>query len=321
MTYEYKDYEDLHPDEAAEWSAQFYTFTKKIYKHLEGLGFTVTEGDPDWNSFYVNEYHVFSQTTFKVKELKGWLFGLWLNFDKEKPEAQFTMDLFARYELTFSKFKPTRSNLLVTENLDQGFLDLITDKIVSEEDPEDGAKIFESTMYYVDELLAFMKKYPELAFCQDYCYDPKYEYISRARARLIKLGAYMRYKTRDRLNNKCYKYIVKLIKKELLPLLPEGTLIEDNGDDTSPKYDILVPLKALRKYDADWTEGGCYDAADVIATSQRSDDKASYKALVKKLMDKTAKKIARYEKFFNTYLCAEFDYNYENIYRTPLRRN
>ncbi len=74
--------------------------------------YDLTIVDETWcNGYFIFEFGEDSVIHFKVKEVKGWLFGIWFNreYDGEEPKDQ----LFWQYERDIDKFKPSASVFLI----------------------------------------------------------------------------------------------------------------------------------------------------------------------------------------------------------------
>lgn len=113
---------------------------------------------------YSDGYYVFGTgdntvVSFHVKETPDWLYGIWWKIPevtrKEKRSGSFFVEgqLFAQYEKTIDKFKPSRSNICLP----------IKVKIF---DGSIAADILDTCEIY--ETINFIHTEPELAFCRDY---------------------------------------------------------------------------------------------------------------------------------------------------------
>ena len=127
-------------------STVFRKYTQTLLTELEKRkfhSFDVKYG----NGYFVFEYGEDSVVHFRLKECKGWLFGIWWRTSTdERYEVEF--DFFAQYEDLIDKFKPSRS-YFVAEDV----------KLEDRKDLKDN--IYSGGVYSIAE---FIKKHPSVSF-------------------------------------------------------------------------------------------------------------------------------------------------------------
>lgn len=206
---------------------------------------------------YGNGYFIFahgdnSVINFRIEEIPGWLFGIWLYPPKDEDDTFITLDFFSQYEDAIDKFKPSRSNLCVNRHIrlkykevpggsKDGLETWIEHKHIHELEELDIWDVED-----INELLTYMYKYPELAFMQDYHgYDLNREYVDRRKAK----RHFERYKARNLLGEKLKKeYETKaldFIKERAPKWFGVEPYIQDRCEDWSPRYAILFPLEDM----------------------------------------------------------------------------
>ena len=194
------------------------------------------------NIQYLDGYYIFGHGTnsvvhFHVDECPGWKFGVWWNKQKGNNDA-FTGEFFAQFEENIDKFKPSRSEICGSIQVNLGI---------------------KSSMCYSYEAgkqIRFIRDEPYLAFCRDYNgWDYNTEYHSREEAE----AEYRKY--REYKENKIHytqmmdEKILQYVAEHVAPLF-HGAEIVDRGSSWSPRYDLVAPFEA--NYDL-VGEPGCYD--------------------------------------------------------------
>lgn len=262
-------------------------------------------------------------SVFFIKEFPGWRFGIWWSFDKNTDT--FKYEFFTQYSRFINKFKPCRSQLLATDYFSRRDADVILGnvKLVSEEpegDWECPPEVYlEDYTFSIVKLLTYMKKYPSLAFYQDYYgVDLSRDHVSRTKAHLLKFSAIIKDSVEQRINQNCEKKIINKIKKELFQYLPTKAFIYDRGDSWSPRYELYIPLTAINgatSEDADET-CGCYGTVDAVGYFKGEDNISECTDVINKLDHWVQKLINRKERFFRVFLMARFSIRYDtlNIY-------
>lgn len=265
-------------DERKGWGNFFKEATEKLF---EAMNETLTDMEECPFTFedvqYVSGYFIFEfgdnkVVHFHVKEIPGWLFGIWwgepkLEYDQNKePQIKVSYEMFAQYEKNIDKFKPVASNICITDNITfNGEWDLSISLI---------------------EKMIFMHNEPELAFCEDWCgWNYEYKYHTRAEAKK-EFEAYLKHQNlEDTLLPQLDKNVYDVVAENLEELISKGQAIIDEIEDCTPKYDILLDSKLFGEN----IETGCYDW-ELIFT------KAEIKK-IRKASDKS-EKIANKNKLF-----------------------
>lgn len=178
---------------------------------------------------YLDGYYIFGFGTnsvvhFRVKECPGWLFGIW--WYKPDETGAVRGDLFAQYEETIDKFKPSRSSIC------KG---LYASKTGGKYEIWDAG----SMRYIFD----FIKNEPHLAFCRDYFnWDYNREYHTREEAEK-EFNEYCEHRDRE-------KKLTDVLNKRVFDFVTERVLhyfnnakIEDLGDCITPRYEVRAPFK------------------------------------------------------------------------------
>ena len=173
---------------------------------------------------------------FRIDECPGWLFGIWWTIPDGSNSNQkyISGEFFAQYEETVDKFKPSRSAICST-------ITLI---------PDGDCQNY--SCYTAAKMISFIRDEPYLAFCRDYCdWNYNEEYHTRDEAKAV----YDKYRVRK--DNKV-KYtkefddkILAFVKDKILPLFTDAK-IRDLGENWSPRYEVVAPLKknkdVVKKY-------------------------------------------------------------------------
>ena len=174
---------------------------------------------------YLDGYFIFGYGTnsvvhFHVDECPGWKFGVWWN-KREGDNDAFTGEFFAQFEETIDKFKPSRSEICgsIQVNID-------------------------SSMSYscrVGEQIRFIRDDPYLAFCRDYNgwdYNTKYHSREEAEAEYRKYREYS--DTRTHYTQMMDEKILQYVADHVLPVFRNAEIV-DRGSSWSPRYDIIAP--------------------------------------------------------------------------------
>lgn len=111
------------------------------------------------NGYFIFEFGDNSVVHFRIKELPGWLFGMWFSYDK-KTKGVIKCEWFCQQDLWVDKFKPSRSEIQCTTLF--SISQFAIDKILTE--PED--VFFDG--YEIIDNIKFMLKHPWLAAYRDY---------------------------------------------------------------------------------------------------------------------------------------------------------
>lgn len=190
------------------WTKEF------IFETLEDNGFHPTDVK------FLDGYFIFDHGKdlvihFHIKELKGWLFGVWWNTKGEKK-----FDLFAQYERDINKFKPSASALVREDILLEHW----------------------EKQYFV-QMCRFIKKHPYRAWELDQSWHHEiWEWDDLK-------GCFKHYWQRWWQDSVCGPRIYKIMQKRYLKLLESITFIclvnpeihDENTDDMecSPRYSVF----------------------------------------------------------------------------------
>ena len=188
---------------------------------------------------YLDGYFLFAYGTntivhFHVKECPGWLFGIWWDFPgKKSKQDNITGELFAQYEETIEKFKPSRSTILTTINAY----------------PDDNEPY--CTAWDAAKMIAFIRDEPYLAFCQDYWswnYNREYHTREEAKTEFDKWHDW--YEKKKRVTAELDAKVLDFVKKKIMPIFV-GSKLEDYGEDTSPRYQLIAPYEKNKELATD----------------------------------------------------------------------
>lgn len=179
---------------------------------------------------YLDGYFIFgmgdnSVVHFKIKELPGWLFGVWWD-PIDKKSKSITGHWFTQYEKDIDKFKPAASEIKADFSINPN-----------------ATKEQYSVPWEIEKHLTFMLTEPILARGRNLCsFDYNYEYYSRSRVKRI-------VNKHDRDEKKYQIGKIRAIKrvKRLLTRIciddfenREFTIV-DHGDHCSPRLEVYVP--------------------------------------------------------------------------------
>lgn len=177
--------------------------TQKILAALEKKGFTPIDVQY-LRGYFIFEFGEDMVVHFRLKECKGWLFGIWWDVDESK------YDFFAQYEKNINKFKPSDSSF-------------VEKSIWFEEDAPLG--------YCADGICQFIKKHPLKAWYADGCYFhnlwaiyPRFLFLKFVKERW-RDDCYYQFR-KNRLNKK----YLRLLEKVCQALLIDYEIIDWNKD-------------------------------------------------------------------------------------------
>ena len=183
---------------------------------------------------------------FKVKEIKNWLFGMWMYKD-EKIKGCIHISVFGCDERDIDKFKPSRvaaSKEYYYYTTSDGYQD-------------DCSDLFE---YIVKN--KYLADYREI-FCQ----DPAFSYTSKTKAFFKVLTHRFSEWRRKKANEYVNRKVLKATTKWLKETLPNNKIYTvDKGDCWSPRFDIAV----VRNKIDELPEGnGCYGFDEILELHER----------------------------------------------------
>lgn len=140
-----------------EQSMFFKDIADEIIKHINEVC-NVTDMKRG-NGYYIFEFGDNSVVHLRIKELPGWLFGMWFSYDK-KMKGVIKCEWFCQQDLWLNKFKPCCSEIQCTTSF--CISQFAIDKILTE--PEN--VFFDG--YQIIDNIKFMIKHPWLAAYRDY---------------------------------------------------------------------------------------------------------------------------------------------------------
>lgn len=196
-------------------------FTNKLVRQVKSnLNYTIT--DIIYSSYNEANQHV----EFKVKEIPGWLFGLWYDTYKHQDDTYILGDFFAQYEDAIDKFKPSAS--------------AICDKVVISLDQDYVAD------FGVAFILGNIHKDPALAFCIFHYNWNVWEYHTKEEAN----QKFKEYKTWYKKNksflNKYKEKYYKFLTTEVAPLFGDTTIVESQEEWAVPRFKLVTENKELK---------------------------------------------------------------------------
>lgn len=195
--------------------------------HLEEIEFG--------NGYFIFEFGDNSVIHFRIKELPGWKFGIWLNYDAKKHQGCISYNWFCQYDLWLDKFKPSRSAISCENTI--AFSSFIEDIVLSGNVSD----------YYYDILvnIEFMIQNPYLALYRDFTgTDLNLKYISKWSAKHYMKKVIRDQKKFDKMQIILEAKLAKIVEKELNKIdgIKSFKLIDRcvDGWIISPRYDVEV---------------------------------------------------------------------------------
>lgn len=238
----------------------FETFTNPTDKDIPVFHFEDIEyGD----GYFIFSYGTNSVIQFRITECPGWLFGIWWEGKNTDENIIIEGQLFAQYEETINKFKPSYSEYVenISYDIKSKELDLLS-------------------FYRAKDIFTFIKKYPTLAFYRDYTgTDFNYQYVSLDKANR-RFNKYKKHKELESIAQKEFETeVLNFYRTELNNLDLKNFEIVYQGENWSPSYDILVPLNDNKNF---FEEKGCYHLSDLFSKKWYKKFQKELKQLEKK---------------------------------------
>ena len=260
---------------------------------------------------YGDGYFIFatgdnSVITFRVEEIPGFLFGMWLGTretpGEKKQVCGIEVQFFSQFEDAINKFKPSRSNLLVKIDFQFKYDDMgVYSKEIDYED-------IEYDMWDVYKLLGFMYKYPAYAFVRDYEGVDFNTTVMDIRTAKRKFEKYKNGRKQLRALQKEYECKVFEYLKKMAPTwLDVEPYVCDRGDSWSPRYELWWCLEDVNKKLAKGEQKfkrGCYGIG-------KTDNAYKDVKYLRKLDKEYDKKIRRLPGWFHS------PFNYDSIELLP----
>lgn len=197
-------------------------------------------------------YSMFSYD-FHIKELPGWLFGVWIYkptaktgcYDGKGNVKYVKGTWFCAYEKFVGKFKPSRTHFSGDFYVEQF-----------------GNKIYRADSYPNSDIvdaMKFIKKNKYVAYYFDSSFLGVYQHVSKLKAK--------RQYNKDHFNNWVEETRTKILDKKVLKIYAKYCFYDlknayfyDYEDHRSPRYQMMCPLKGN---DLIWTDGkGIYTYND-----------------------------------------------------------
>jgi len=180
------------------------------------------------DGYFIFSFGTNSVVTFKIKECPGWLFGLWWSEDEsvKDEKKRISGEFFTQYEEEIDKFKPSASSYC--ENVFY----------------VEGENKISTWSYHITQMIAYIHKYPELAFYREQHYlNYNYEYVDLRKAKRY----FENYKkTKEETESKRQLFVEEILnywKEKLSTKGIKGYEVIDRGSSWSPRYKIIAPLK------------------------------------------------------------------------------
>lgn len=224
---------------------------------------------------YLDGYFIFGKGTnsvvhFHIKETPGWKYGIW--FDADEKTTNINYKWFAQYEENIDKFKPSASVISY-------------DGVVCNEQPSGVWKVLNN--------IKFIAEHPELAFYRDsHFVDFNTEYVSEDTAKEFFDNWKYKKELRKELTENATYEISNYIKENILSKFI-GAELYDCGENSFPRYDIIVPVQGNEE---EFDGEGLYDVDD---SAFKTGSLKEYNELVEKWKKEFSEKLG--ESFYNPF--------------------
>lgn len=207
---------------------------------------------------YFDGYFVFDRgrnsiTHFHVTECPGWKFGIWWTpvLENEDDPEEFPKfveaEIFAQYERTIDKFKPSATMISETTKVDLSLR---------------GSEYYNNNFFECYLIIKYIRDEPELAYCRNEFYlDYNIEYLSREDAKK-KFKKSIDYLDKcDRVTSQLDKEILDFVVNTVIPEFKTAA-IHDSGKNCYPRYHIVAPKSSIH---VNIAGHGCYDIQPFIS--------------------------------------------------------
>ena len=206
---------------------------EKIFKFIESIGFKV------YDINYGNGYFIFDKgedgvVHFRIKGLRGWLLGMWLETNPDKLKKDVgeypAVQLFCQHKDNIDKFKPSCSYFLIELSLS---------------DVAECEDIFGE--HEIEQMLGMIKRHPMISYLMDrMCYEKYFGHYF--------IPAYIKGKLRtkkDAIRQWCEDWIpyiwakVKMLIVKKNRIVEKMALIDQNceGWKSSPRFELQILFK------------------------------------------------------------------------------
>ena len=189
-----------------------------------------------FDGYFVWDRGMNSITHFHVEECPGWKFGIWWtpvlkNEDDPEEFPKFVeAEIFAQYERTIDKFKPSATMITETSNVDLSLR---------------GSKYYNSNFFECYHVVKYIRNEPELAYCRnEFCLDYNTEYLSREDAKEKFEASIACLDKEEGLQKELDTQVVDFVERVILPLFNSSKL-RDDGKNCYPRYKIMVPQSSI----------------------------------------------------------------------------
>lgn len=194
----------------------------------------------------LDEYFIFtsgenSVLHFHLDNCPGWKFGIWWDEPEKVKQGMKKVvsdyvrgTLFAQYEETIDKFKPSASQIA------SEFWFCSNDNYL---------------YCAIENIIKFISSEPALAFCRDYHYwDYNTQYHSREEAEEEFEKYKIQHEKEVRINKECDEKILNYVRENILPLFKDSEIV-DHGDCWAPRYEVYAKFESNTDL---VSEPGCY---------------------------------------------------------------
>ena len=233
----------------------FSTLTSRIFEwpkdRIKGVDNLTITGVEYLDGYYIIPMGTNAVVHFKIKECPGWLFGIWwqepVREDRKSKTFRLKGEFFAQYEEVIDKFKPSASTIK------EDFSAVIVKKSKDSE-------LNTWHLAYIGRIMdvvRFIIKDPALAFCRDYCgWDYNTEYHDRRSAKK-RFEDWQNWNANKKTYTKiCDDKMISFAKEKLLPLCGRTAELYDEGENVSPRYQMICKLSDA---EGEIEEPGCYE--------------------------------------------------------------
>lgn len=246
--------EGVETEDKKGFSELYKKATKLLFKRIsKEIGMTLHYKDVEYlDGYFIFGYGTNSVVHFHVKEMPGWLCGIWWSpkeakdHTEENPKYEkdvLSCNLFAQYESEIDKFKPSASMFGGKEfefHFKEGY----------------GDSAFLDSCYD----FKFIIDEPELAFYKEMHYtDFNHEYVDKRKAKRFMKNHFELRKKQEEVKKINEEEMLKALAHIVGPMVKDGDLfIEDRGECWSPRYELWLKNIILEDGKPLADKEGCY---------------------------------------------------------------